>query len=158
MSRPLACSELVEERLSPALPPMSNLSRRWIAIGAVLAAIGVGLGAYGAHGLRETLTRAGFAGDDLNHRLSIFETAVRYQMYHSIALVLVGLALQHRETSVWRLVPWAFLIGIVLFCGLLKVLTFAGPQWNWLGAIVPIGGASMIVGWIAFAICALRNK
>jgi uncharacterized membrane protein YgdD (TMEM256/DUF423 family) len=145
-------------RTAPPNTPMSTLSRRWIAIGALLAGIGVGLGAFGAHGLKETLTRAGFAGDDLNHRLSIFETAVRYQMYHSIALVLVGLALQHRATSVWRFVPWAFLVGIIVFCGLLKVLTFAGPQWNWLGAIVPFGGVSMIVGWVAFAICALRNK
>jgi uncharacterized membrane protein YgdD (TMEM256/DUF423 family) len=136
---------------------MSPLSRRWIAIGAFLAAIGVALGAYGAHGLKETLVRLGYTGDDLTHRLAIFETAVRYQMYHSMALVLVGLALQHRDTSAWRLVPWAFLTGIILFCGLLKVLTFAGPEWNWLGAIVPFGGCSMIVGWIAFAICALRK-
>jgi uncharacterized membrane protein YgdD (TMEM256/DUF423 family) len=136
---------------------MSALSRRWIAVGAILAAMAVGLGAYGAHGLRDTLARLGYTGDDLTHRLSIFENAVRYQMYHSIALVLVGLALQHRETSGWRFVPWAFLTGIVLFSGLLKVLTFAGPEWNWLGAIVPFGGASMIVGWVTFAICALRK-
>jgi uncharacterized membrane protein YgdD (TMEM256/DUF423 family) len=134
---------------------MSNLARRWIAIGAILAAIGVGLGAYGAHGLKNTLASLGYTGEDLTHRLSIFETAVRYQMYHAIALVLVGLLLQHRETSAWRFAPWAFLVGIILFSGLLKVLTFAGPQWSWLGAIIPIGGASMIVGWITIAVCAL---
>jgi uncharacterized membrane protein YgdD (TMEM256/DUF423 family) len=136
---------------------MSNLSRRWIAVGAILAAIGVGLGAFGSHVLKDALTHLGYTGDDLGRRLAIWETAVRYQMYHSIALVLVGLALQHRETSAWRFVPWAFLTGIILFSGILKVLTFAGPHWNWLGAVVPIGGASMIVGWIAFAICALRK-
>jgi uncharacterized membrane protein YgdD (TMEM256/DUF423 family) len=136
---------------------MSNLSRRWIAIGAVLAAIGVGLGAYGAHGLKETLIRAGFAGDDLTHRLSIFETAVRYQMFHAIALVLTGLALQHRDSGGWRLAPWAFLIGIILFSGLLVILTFADSKWNWLGAIVPFGGAFMIAGWITIAICALKK-
>jgi uncharacterized membrane protein YgdD (TMEM256/DUF423 family) len=136
---------------------MSNLSRRWIAIGAILAAIGVGLGAYGAHGLKDTLARAGFTGDDLTHRLAIFETAIRYQMFHAIALVLTGLALQHRESTAWRFAPWAFLVGIVIFCGLLKVLTFADPKWNWLGAIVPLGGLSMILGWLAFAIGALKK-
>lgn len=136
---------------------MSTLSRRWIAIGAILAAIGVGLGAYGAHGLNKTLTRAGFTGDDLTHRLAIFETAVRYQMFHAIALVLTALALQHRESIPWRVAPWAFLIGIAIFCGLLKVLTFADPKWNWLGAIVPLGGLSMILGWLALAIGALKK-
>jgi uncharacterized membrane protein YgdD (TMEM256/DUF423 family) len=136
---------------------MSTLSRRWIAIGAILAAIGVGIGAYGAHGLKDTLARAGFAGDDLTHRLAIFETAVRYQMFHAIALVLTGLALQHRESPAWRFVPWAFLTGIILFCGPLKLLTFAGDEWKWLGAVVPFGGASMIAGWIALAACALKK-
>lgn len=111
---------------------MSTLSRRWIAIGAVLAAIGVALGAYGAHGLKDTLIKFGFAGDDLVHRLSIFETAVRYQMFHSIALVFTGLALQYRDSPWWRSAAWAFVLGIAIFCGLLKVLTFADPKWNWL--------------------------
>src|SRR3954469_16887492 len=137
---------------------MSTVSRRWVAIGAILAAIGVGLGAYGAHGLKETLADAGFTGDDLTHRLAIFETAVRYQMYHSIALILTGLALQQRDSRGWRFAPWAFLIGIILFSGLLKVLTFAGPQWNWLGAIVPFGGGFMIAGWITLAFCALKSR
>ncbi|HVT29018.1 MAG TPA: DUF423 domain-containing protein [Lacipirellulaceae bacterium] len=136
---------------------MTNLSRRWIAVGALLAAIAVGLGAYGAHGLKDTLSRAGFAGDDLIRRLGIFETAVRYQMFHSIALVLTGLALQHRPCSCWRFAAWAFLLGIILFCGLLKVLTFADPKWNWLGAVVPIGGVAMIAGWLSLAVGALRK-
>jgi uncharacterized membrane protein YgdD (TMEM256/DUF423 family) len=65
--------------------------------------------------------------------------------------------LTQRQTRWWELAGWAFLIGILLFCGLWKVMTFAGPQWNWLGAIVPFGGLSMIAGWIALAIGALRN-
>jgi uncharacterized membrane protein YgdD (TMEM256/DUF423 family) len=137
---------------------MSPISRRWIAIGSLLAAIGVGLGAYGAHGLRDTLTRAGFAGDDLARRLSIFETAVRYQMFHAIALVLTGLALDRRDTRAWRFAAWAFLVGIILFSGLLKVMTFADAKWNWLGAIVPVGGVSMIFGWIALGIGAVRKN
>jgi uncharacterized membrane protein YgdD (TMEM256/DUF423 family) len=136
---------------------MSKLSRRWIAIGAILAAIGVGLGAFGTHGLKDMLARAAFAGDDLTRRLSIFETAVRYQMYHAIALVVIGLALQQRDSTASRFAPWAFLIGIILFSGMLLVMTFADPKWNWLGAVVPFGGGSMIAGWLAVAIGALRT-
>src|SRR3954447_14118218 len=123
---------------------MSTISRRWIAIGALLAAIGVALGAYSAHGLKDTLEKLGYAGDDLYHRLTIFETAVRYQMFHAIALILTGLAIEHGGCKCWRFAAWAFLIGILLFCGLLKVLTFASSDWKWLNHVVPFGGASMI--------------
>lgn len=136
---------------------MSSLSRRWIAIGAVLGALGVAFGAYGAHGLSGFLERCGYSGDDLHRRVAIFETAVRYQMLHAIALVLAGLGLQLKESSWWRLAAWALLFGVLIFSGLLKVLAFAGPQWNWLGAIVPIGGVLMIVGWAFLAVGALRQ-
>ncbi len=136
---------------------MSSLSRRWITIGAVLGGLGVAFGAYGAHGLSGFLERSGYSGDDLHRRVAIFETAVRYQMLHAIALVLVGLGLQLRDSSWWRMAAWAFLFGVLIFSGLLKVLAFAGPQWNWLGAIVPIGGVLMIVGWALLAGGALRE-
>lgn len=136
---------------------MSSLCRRWIVIGAVLAGVGVAFGAYGAHGLSGFLERSGYAGDDLHHRVAVFETAVRYQMLHAIALVLTGLGLQLRDSQWWRAAAWAFLCGVLIFSGLLKVLAFAGPQWNWLGAIVPIGGVLMIVGWALLAIGALRE-
>jgi uncharacterized membrane protein YgdD (TMEM256/DUF423 family) len=136
---------------------MSLLARRWIAIGALLGAIGVALGAFGAHGLRDYLVGLGYADDDLSRRLAIFETAIRYQMLHALALVLTGLALELRPDRGWRIAAWLFLIGVLLFSGLLKVMTIAGPQWNWLGAVVPFGGASLIAGWIALAVCALRK-
>lgn len=137
---------------------MPPLARRWIAIGAILGAIGVALGAYGAHGLHDLLQRHGHAGDDLARRLANFETAVHYQLLHAIALVITGLALQHSASAWWRFAAWAFLLGIIVFSGLLKVLTFVGPQLNWLGAIVPLGGLSMIAGWIALAIGALQKS
>ena len=136
---------------------MSSIAKRWIAIGAALGAVGVALGAYGAHGLHDLLQEHGFSGDDLTRRLSHFETAVHYQMLHAIALVITGLALEHRPNNSWRFAAWAFLIGIALFSGLLKVLTFAGPSWNWLGAIVPVGGVSMIAGWVALAVGAIKK-
>jgi uncharacterized membrane protein YgdD (TMEM256/DUF423 family) len=136
---------------------MTSLSRRWIAIGAALGAIGVAFGAFGAHVLPDLLTSLGYAGDDLARRREIFETAIRYQMLHSLAMVFIGLALEVRVNALWRFAGWAFLIGVIIFSGLLKVLTVAGPQWNLLGAIVPIGGILMIAGWIAVAVGALRK-
>jgi uncharacterized membrane protein YgdD (TMEM256/DUF423 family) len=136
---------------------MTPLSRRWIAIGAALGALGVAFGAFGAHSLPGLLENLGYAGDDLARRREIFETAVRYQTLHALAIVAVGIALEMRTSSYWRFAVWAFLIGVAIFSGLLKVLSVAGPQWNWLGAIVPFGGVAMIVGWIAVAIGALRK-
>ena len=121
-----------------------------------MGAIGVALGAFGAHSLSDLLERLGYAGDDLARRLDIFDTAIRYQMLHAVALVLTGLALDRRETRWWRAAAWLFLIGVLLFSGLLKVMTLAGPSWNWLGAVVPIGGISMILGWVALAVGALQ--
>jgi uncharacterized membrane protein YgdD (TMEM256/DUF423 family) len=131
---------------------MCSLARRWIAIGAIVGAIGVSLGAIGAHGLDDFLRNRGFVGDDLARRLDIFDTAIHYQMLHALALVLTGLALQNRQSGWWRFAGWAFLFGVIVFCGLLKVLTIAGAHWNWLGMVVPFGGVSMIVGWLALAI------
>jgi uncharacterized membrane protein YgdD (TMEM256/DUF423 family) len=136
---------------------MSSLSQRWIAVGALVGAIGVALGAFGAHGLPDFLERQGYLGEELVRRIEIFETAIHYQMLHALALVFTGLALDRKATAWWRIAAWAFLVGVVLFCGLLKILTVAGPSWNWLGAVVPLGGVSMIAGWVALAIGALRR-
>jgi uncharacterized membrane protein YgdD (TMEM256/DUF423 family) len=137
---------------------MSSLSRRWIAIGALLGAIGVSLGAFGAHVLPTQLERLGYAGDDLARRLEIFDTAIHYQLIHALALVVTGLALDRRAAAAWNVAAWLFLGGVILFCGALKILTVAGPSWTWLGAVAPFGGVSMILGWIALAIGALRRQ
>jgi uncharacterized membrane protein YgdD (TMEM256/DUF423 family) len=136
---------------------MTALSRRWIAIGAALGAIGVSLGAFGAHWLPDLLTNLGYTGEDSIRRREIFETAVRYQMLHALAIVFIGLAIEVRPSDWWRFTAWAFLIGVAIFSGLLKVLSVVGPPWNWLGAIVPFGGFLMIIGWLALAIGALRK-
>jgi uncharacterized membrane protein YgdD (TMEM256/DUF423 family) len=137
---------------------MTSVARRWVAIGAVVGAIGVSLGAFGAHGLPGFLEQRGYAGDDLARRLEIFETAIRYQMWHAIAIVVTGLALELRAVAAWRFAAWAFLVGVIAFSGSLKVLTFAGPQWNWLGMVAPVGGVAMIVGWVALAVGALQGE
>ncbi len=116
------------------------------------------LGAYEAHGLHDLLQRHGYAGDDLARRLDNFETAVHYQLVHALALMIVGVALEHRASGWWRFAAWAFFVGVLLFSGLLKALAFVGPQWRWLGAIVPVGGVAMIAGWVALSVGALKRS
>jgi uncharacterized membrane protein YgdD (TMEM256/DUF423 family) len=137
---------------------MTSLSRRWIAVGALVGAIGVALGAFGAHVLPDYLSGLGYTGDDLARRLAVFHTAILYQLLHALALVFTGLALEQRATAWWRFAAWAFLLGVILFSGSLKALTFVGRSWNWLGMVAPVGGISLIVGWAALAIGALRDE
>jgi uncharacterized membrane protein YgdD (TMEM256/DUF423 family) len=125
------------------------MDRTFIAIGAFSALIAVASGAFGAHALRERLAA------DL---LEIFETGARYQMYHALAMVAVGLALTRftgggQPWLTWS--GWLFLIGTIFFAGSLYVLAFTGIRW--LGAITPIGGLAFILGWAALAIGVLRD-
>lgn len=119
----------------------------WIASGAVLAALAVGAGAFGAHGLRDYLAA--------NVQTANFETAVRYQMYHALALVLVGLLAGRQSSAALAVSGICFLLGTLIFSGLLYALVFTGLRW--LGAIVPIGGTLLIVGWLALAAAAVRQ-
>ena len=91
-------------------------------------------GAFGAHGLKSTLTPS---------RLETFEIAVRYQMYHAIAIVLAG-SLQAPAAG------WCFVAGIVIFSGSLYLLVLTDV--GWLGAVTPIGGVLFLVGWGALAL------
>jgi uncharacterized membrane protein YgdD (TMEM256/DUF423 family) len=119
----------------------------WFAVGAIAGAIGVALGAFGAHALKTRVTEP---------LLNVFEIGVRYQMYHALALLAVGWAAT-RWPGVWTSASgWLFAIGIVIFSGSLYVMTFSGARW--LGAITPIGGLCFILGWIALAIAALRGS
>lgn len=109
-------------------------------IAAILGAIAVGVGAFGAHGLNELLTQ--------NGRLDTFETAVKYHFYHSLALLLVGILAQTKP-SYQRGMSFSainFIIGIVIFSGSLYLLSISGV--TWLGAITPLGGVAFIFGWI----------
>ncbi|MEX2092786.1 MAG: DUF423 domain-containing protein [Pirellulales bacterium] len=130
---------------------------RWIAVGAILGALGVALGAFGAHGLEKQLAGLGYGGEDLAKRLANHETAVRYQMWHALAIVMVGVVLLSRPTPWWQAAAWAFLFGALIFSGLLYALVLTDPSWRWLGMVVPIGGLSLIVGWALLAVGALRH-
>lgn len=121
---------------------MSN----WFVTGALAAGIGVVLGAFGAHGLKTRVT------PDL---LTIFETGVRYHMYHALALLAVSWA-STRWTSPWITTSgWLFLVGILVFSGSLYLLTLTGARW-W-GAMTPLGGLALIGGWMCLALGALRG-
>ena len=107
--------------------------------GASLSGLAVAAGAFGAHGLRDVLNE---------DQLRWWHTAVEYQFYHGLAL-LVCIPLHERG---WRVtVPsWGFLTGAVVFAGTLYAMALGAP--SWFGAITPIGGTAMLVGWIALAV------
>jgi uncharacterized membrane protein YgdD (TMEM256/DUF423 family) len=114
-------------------------------LGALLAGLAVGLGAFGAHGLRARLPA------DV---LAVFETGVRYQMYHALALIGIALAWTRWSTSHLTAAGFLFLAGIVLFSGSLYLLALTGTRW-W-GAVTPLGGVAFLAGWIALVL-AVRN-
>jgi len=116
------------------------MDRFFAAVGALSGALGVAAGAFGAHALRSRLP------PDL---LAVFETAARYQLYHALGLVAVGLALGRWPSTPVRAAGWLFVCGTVLFSGSLYVLALTGTRW--LGAITPLGGLCFIAGWLALA-------
>ncbi|MFN0158801.1 MAG: DUF423 domain-containing protein [Bacteroidota bacterium] len=122
-----------------------NSSLRFVVIGAISAAIGVTAGAFGAHGLKSVLS---------TEMLSVYETAVRYQMYHAFGLIVAGLL---PSTSAWtNRAGMLFVAGTILFSGSLYVLTLTGMKW--LGAITPIGGICFILGWVCIVIGPFRER
>lgn len=132
-----------------------SLAQRYIVIGAVLGALGVAAGAFGAHGLENPKTQEYWA---LTARdLATYETAARYQMYHAPAIVLAGLLALHSTKP--RAALWAgglFTFGVLIFSGLLYALVFSHVKI--LGMIVPIGGTALIVGWIMLAVAAGKTS
>lgn len=114
-------------------------ARLILQIAALLGALGVGIGAFGAHGLRKMLEETG--------RFDTFETAVRYQFYHTMVLLAVGILLAMRpDIRGLSLTAWLFLGGILLFSGSLYTLCFTGI--TKMGAVAPIGGLLLIAGWL----------
>lgn len=103
------------------------------------------LGAFGAHGLRTRLSA---------EMLAVFETGVRYQMYHALAILVVALAAARLDGWLIRAAGWLFTTGIVLFSGSLYVLALSGA--TWLGAVTPLGGLAFLAAWGCLVIAALR--
>ena len=116
------------------------MDRVFVALGALAGFIGVALGAFAAHGLKSRLD-AGM--------LAVFETGVRYQMYHALALLAVGWACTRWPGTWTNASGWLFVAGIVVFSGSLYVLALSGVRW--LGAITPLGGLAFLAGWLCLA-------
>lgn len=108
-----------------------------LAIGFLLAALGVVLGAFGSHSMEGRLS----TGD-----LAIFDTAVRYHMLHAFGLMVLGLAAARWPDAAWTRPGLLMLGGVAVFSGTLYALALSGI--GWLGAITPFGGAALIAAWI----------
>jgi len=106
---------------------------------------GVGLGAFAAHGLRSRLAP---------EMLAVFETAVRYQMYHAFALLAAAWGWSRWRRREFTLAGSMFVAGIVLFSGSLYGLALSGPRW--LGPVTPLGGLAFLIGWMMLGIGAWR--
>jgi uncharacterized membrane protein YgdD (TMEM256/DUF423 family) len=120
------------------------VDRTFLLIAALAGLLSVAFGAFGAHALRSRLS------PDM---LAVFETGVRYQMYHALAIFAVGLLLARMDGWLIRTAAWCFTAGIVLFSGSLYALALSGV--SALGAITPIGGILFLAGWACLVIAAL---
>lgn len=127
------------------------MNKIYIFLGAVLAGIGVILGAFGAHKLKEIIP----------DMVATFQTGVQYQMYHAFGLIIVGILF---ERFPFKTLNWAgicFLVGIVLFSGSLYALTAlkAGGKvgLGGVGMLTPLGGIFFIIGWVCLALAVLKK-
>jgi uncharacterized membrane protein YgdD (TMEM256/DUF423 family) len=137
----------------PALPKsLNNMHKGFLLTATLLGALSVGLGAFGAHLLKNLLSA---------QALNTFETAVRYQFYHVFALALTGILFKTYPHKFTRYAGIFFILGIVFFSGSLYQLTWLTSNGNgafkWIGAVTPLGGLLFILGWLFLAL-GIRNS
>ena len=124
----------------------TKMAATWFSAGAVMCGLGVLLGAFGAHGLRDRVTP---------EMLAVFETGIRYHLVHGLALLAVAWATTRWPNTWITASGWLFVAGIVIFSGSLYLLSITGVRW--LGAITPIGGLCFVAGWLILALSAIRT-
>ena len=107
---------------------------------------GIVMGAFGTHFLKERLS---------SEKLSILEIGIRYQLYHALALFVVAWAISRWPSQTTIAAGWLFIIGVLIFSGSLYILVLTGQRW--LGAVTPIGGLAMILGWAILAWAVFRG-
>lgn len=134
---------------------MGTTARLWIVLGALSAALSVGMGAYHAHGLRKALERTGLEPLKVEQKLRDFEVGVRYEMFHALGIIAVGLLLHATGKKLFSVAGVMFLLGTLLFSGGLYLPVLTSIKLHW--AIVPTGGMAYILGWLLIAIAAVRN-
>jgi uncharacterized membrane protein YgdD (TMEM256/DUF423 family) len=123
------------------------LSRFFLIIAAISGFFSVAIGAFAAHGLRRMLAP---------EAIEVVRTGVQYQMYHALALMLVGLWLSYKPaTPGLKTSGLAFILGALLFSGSLYALALGAPRW--LGPITPLGGFCFLIGWLALLVAAWRT-
>ena len=128
------------------------MRKTFIRIGSLAAMTAVILGAFGAHSLEEHLQP---------EHLETFETGVRYQFYHSFAIIIVGMLLYNRKTNLLRISGWLFTIGILFFSGslyLLAVRATMNLNISWVGPITPLGGLLFISGWVCLFVSTYQDN
>lgn len=117
----------------------------FIIFGAALGLLAVAAGAFGAHALESQLDA---------RMLEIWQTAARYQIYHALALFGAAWLVTQSPSSWASASGWAFFIGTLIFSGSLYILALSGIKW--LGAITPLGGVSLMVGWFCCLMAAFK--
>jgi len=123
------------------------MARWWLLIASVAGFLGVAGGAFGAHALKARISE---------QMLNNFDTGTKYLMVHAVALLVVGVLAGREGVGNLAVVGWAFTFGMVVFTGSLWVM--AVTEMRWLGAITPIGGTAMIIGWLALATAAAKGQ
>ena len=123
------------------------MARWWLLIASIAGFLGVAGGAFGAHALKARLPE---------QMLANFHTGTRYLMVHAVALLVVGVLAGRENVGDLATVGWSFTVGMVIFTGTLWVMALTGQRW--LGAITPIGGTALIIGWLAFALAAAKGQ
>ena len=130
-------------------------SRTVLIIAGISGAICVALGAMGAHALKERIP---------TDNIQIFETAVRYHFYHTLALVFISYLIKNDSSKFLRLSAWLFIAGIILFSfslyflALRPVLGISNEEMKSIGVITPFGGVSFIMAWLMLTFAALKSK
>ncbi len=124
---------------------MNPTAKLFLAIGSISGALAVMVGAFGAHGLKDKLSE---------EMLTVYQTGVQYQFYHTFALLAIGLVALHFESRLLSAASWAMVAGIVIFSGSLYALSLSGVRI--LGAITPIGGLFFIAGWVLLALAVIK--
>ncbi|MBE9257930.1 DUF423 domain-containing protein [Dolichospermum sp. LEGE 00246] len=125
------------------------MTQFFLTIAAIFGGLSVAGGAFGAHALREKISE---------RSLEIFDTGARYQMYHALGLLLVAILMSRLESPPTTLLVsgWLFIIGVVIFSGSLYAISLTGIES--LGAVAPLGGLALMLGWAALAVAGATIK
>lgn len=118
------------------------MAKIFLILGGSFAGLAVALGAFGAHALKSVL--------EVTNRMETFETGVKYQFYHALALLVLGLLMQKFDHRMFIWAGYSFVAGIILFSGSLYILSLSGVT-KW-GAVTPLGGIAFLIGWITLIV------